>query len=120
MMERPKTLPPTLRDKKRYIAFKVISETQFNKDEVKDVIWKACLRTLGELGTAKAKPWLIKFDETTQMGIVRCDRNHVYDVIFSLTLVSDINGNEAIIKVLGVSGTIKRLKRKFLSQFGWR
>jgi hypothetical protein len=30
------------------------------------------------------------------------------------------NGSKAIFRTLGVSGTIKRLKRKFLAEYGWR
>ncbi len=120
MREKPKYLPPTLRDKHRYIAFQVIGERAFMKDEIKRAIWEASLSTLGVLGSAKAKPWFIKFDEKSQTGIVRVDRKHVEELRFALMLVTEINGSRAIFRTLGVSGTIKRLKRKFLSEFGWR
>ncbi len=120
MREKPKYLPPTLRDKHRYIAFQVIGERPFKKEEVKRVIWDASLSTLGTLGSARAKPWFIKFDEKSQTGIVRVDRKHVEELRFALTLVTEINGSKAIFRTLGVSGTMKRLKRKFLAEFGWR
>ena len=120
MKERPKTLPPTLRDKHRYMAFQVIGERDFKKDEMKRALWDACLSTLGTLGTARAKPWLIKFDEKTQTGIIRTDRGHVEEVRFALMLITKINGSNALFRILGVSGTIKRLKMKFLREFGWR
>ncbi|RKX47157.1 MAG: ribonuclease P protein component 2, partial [Thermotogae bacterium] len=37
-----------------------------------------------------------------------------------LTMVTEINGSKAIIRTLGVSGTIKRLKLKFLKEFAWK
>ncbi len=120
MRERPKYLPPTLRDKHRYIAFQVIGERQFKKDEIKRAIWEASLSTLGTLGSARAKPWFIKFDEKSQTGIVRVDRKHVEELRFALTLVTHINGSRAVFITLGVSGTIKRLKKKFLAEYGWR
>jgi len=120
MREKPKYLPPTLRDKNRYIAFQLIGERPFRKDEVKRAIWEASLSALGVLGSAKAKPWFIRFDEKSQTGIVRVDRKHVEELRFALTLVTEINGSRAIFRTLGVSGTIKRLKRKFLAEFGWR
>ncbi|EEB74706.1 MULTISPECIES: ribonuclease P protein component 2 [unclassified Thermococcus] len=120
MREKPKYLPPTLREKHRYIAFQLIGERPFRKDEVKKAIWEASLSTLGVLGSAKAKPWFIRFDEKSQTGIVRVDRKHVEELRFALTLVTEINGSRAIFRTLGVSGTIKRLKRKFLAEFGWR
>ncbi|USG99783.1 ribonuclease P protein component 2 [Thermococcus argininiproducens] len=120
MREKPRTLPPTLRDKYRYIAFQVIGERPFKKDEIKRAIWDAALRTLGELGTARTKPWFIKFNEKTQTGIVRCDREYVEELRFAFSLVTEINDSKAIIRSLGVSGTIKRLKIKFLREFGWK
>lgn len=120
MKERPKTLPPTLRDKHRYIAFQVIGERPFKKDEIKRAVWDASLSTLGVLGSARAKPWFIKFDEKSQTGILRVDRKHVEELRFALTLVTEINGSNALFRSLGVSGTIKRLKMKFLKEFGWR
>ncbi|MDI3476023.1 MAG: ribonuclease protein subunit [Thermococcaceae archaeon] len=114
MREKPKYLPPTLRDKHRYIAFQVIGERPFKKDEVKKAVWEASLSALGFLGSARAKPWFIKFDEKTQAGIVRVDRKHVEELRFALTMLTEINGSRAIFRTLGVSGTIKRLKKKFL------
>jgi len=120
MREKPKYLPPTLRDKHRYIAFQVIGERAFTKDEIKRAIWEASLSTLGVLGSARAKPWFIKFDEESQTGIVRVERKYVEELRLALTLITHVNGSRAIFRTLGVSGTIKRLKRKFLSEFGWR
>ncbi|WP_148883771.1 ribonuclease P protein component 2 [Thermococcus aciditolerans] len=120
MREKPKYLPPTLRDKHRYIAFQVIGERPFKKDEIKRAIWDTSISALGTLGSARAKPWFIKFDEKSQTGIVRVDRKHVEELRFALTLVTEINGSRAIFRTLGVSGTIKRLKRKFLAEYGWR
>jgi ribonuclease P/MRP protein subunit POP5 len=120
MREKPKYLPPTLRDKHRYIAFQVTGERPFKKDEIKKAIWEASLSALGFLGSARAKPWFIAFDEKSQTGIVRVDRKHVEDLRFALALLTEINGSRAIFRTLGVSGTIKRLKRKFLAEYGWR
>ena len=120
MREKPKYLPPTLRDKHRYIAFQLVGERPFRKEEVKKAVWEASLSTLGVLGSAKAKPWFIKFDEKSQTGIVRVDRKHVEELRLALTLVTEIDGSRVIFRTLGVSGTIKRLKRKFLRDFGWR
>ncbi len=120
MREKPKYLPPTLREKHRYIAFQLVGERPFRKEEVKKAVWEASLSTLGVLGSAKAKPWFIKFDEKSQTGIVRVDRKHVEELRFALTLVTEINGSKAIFRTLGVSGTIKRLKKKFLAEYGWR
>ena len=115
-MDKPKYLPPTLRDKNRYIAFEVVGEKAFTKEEVKRAIWSASLEFLGVMGSARAKPWFISFDEKEQRGIVRVDRKHVEELRLALTLVTEINGSRAIFRTLGVSGTIKRLRKKFLEK----
>ncbi|NPA48027.1 MAG: ribonuclease P protein component 2 [Thermococci archaeon] len=114
MRTRPKTLPPTLRDKRRYIAFQVVGERKLKTEEVRKALWSSFLTTLGTVGTARADPWLVEFDEDGQTGIIRADRRHVEEVRFALVLVRKVNGSRVIIRTLGVSGTIKRLRRKFL------
>ncbi len=114
MRMRPKTLPPTLRDKTRYIAFKLMGEKRFDGEEVKRALWRSFLDTLGIIGTANATPWLIEFDEESQTGIIRVDRAHVEDIRLALVLIKSVSGSRVILRTLGVSGTIKRLRRKFL------
>jgi len=114
MRTRPKTLPPTLRDKRRYVAFRVIGERSLKREEVKKAIGRAALETLGVVGTAKAAPWLVEFNEETQEGIIQVNREHVEDVRFAVTLIRNVGGSRVIFRTLGVSGTMKRLRKKFL------
>ncbi len=116
MRSRPKTLPPTLRDKKRYIGFQVIGGRKFTREEVRNALWNSFLTTLGVVGVAKAAPWLLEFDEETQTGIVRSDRKHVEEVRLAIALTGSVAGEKVIFRTLGVSGTIKRLRRKFLDE----
>ncbi|WP_423793401.1 Rpp14/Pop5 family protein [Methanocaldococcus indicus] len=107
-----KTLPPTLREKKRYIAFKIIYEEELSEGEVVNLIRKAVLEYYGQWGTSKSNPWLVFYKYP--YGIVRCQRDNVDFVKTSLILVNKYKDKPINIICLGVSGTIRKAKIKFL------
>ena len=117
-MDRPKPLPSTLRRRKRYIAFQVISEEKIPTNDVINSIWHSLLNFLGEYGVAKAAVWISKanYDENKNIGIIRCSHVSVEHVRASLSMIQRIGDTRAIIKVLGVSGTIKAAKKKFFDE----
>jgi ribonuclease P/MRP protein subunit POP5 len=111
-VERPKTLMPTLREKDRYIAFKVISEEPINYSDLESAIWNAMLEFLGEQGVSKTSTWLVKnlYDEENQVGVIKCNNKSVTQVVASLGLVSRLGDSRVNFKVFKVSGTIKGLR----------
>jgi RNase P/RNase MRP subunit POP5 len=52
-----KTLP-SLKERKRYIAFKVISQEPINYSNLEAAIWNTALEFLGEEGVSKTSMWL--------------------------------------------------------------
>lgn len=118
MAEKPKTLRPTLRERKRYIAFQVISKEKVPPTDLNSAIWHSILNFLGELGTAQANVWIIKnlYDEKKQMGLIRCKHTAVEHVRAALALVSRIGDQTVTIKVIGVSGTIKAARSKYFGE----
>ncbi|MFQ5975906.1 MAG: Rpp14/Pop5 family protein [Candidatus Hydrothermarchaeales archaeon] len=108
-------LHPTLRVKKRYIAFRVHSDAQVKREEVVGAIWHTVLGFLGEKAASELDLWIKDFDH--QQGFLVCNRKKVGDVIGCLTLVNETSHKKASIEVLGVSGTLKALKRKFLNTY---
>jgi ribonuclease P/MRP protein subunit POP5 len=116
MTDKPKILPPTLRGKKRYIVFEVISEGDFNYEDLSRAIWFASLSFLGELGVSMCEIKLIKnlYDYKNKYGVIRCAHDKLEYVRAALAFVTKISNINVIIKVLGVTGTIKSAKRKFL------
>jgi ribonuclease P/MRP protein subunit POP5 len=115
-----KGLPPALRRKKRYVAFKIITDMDdLNNIEMKithtlwQEIWQSILSLYGEwYGNAGIR--IEYFDEKSMEGIVKCCRDKLESVIVALTLISRIGNMNVAVKTLGVSGTIKGC-RKFLS-----
>ena len=106
-----KILSPTLREKKRYIKFQVVSEEPISYSDLEAVIWDAALDIFGEKGVSQTNMWLIKnlYDEKKQIGIIRCNNKSVQQVITCLGLISRLGDIRVIFKILKVSGTIKGL-----------
>lgn len=111
-MKNLKTLPPTLREKKRYIAFQIISEEPISYSDLESAIWNTMLDFLGEYGVSKTSVWLLKecWDEKKQTGIIRCNHLSVQKILASLGMVQRLGDNRTTFKILKVSGTMKGLK----------
>ena|SRR3990170_951987 len=109
--EKLKTLIPTLREKERYVSFKVFSEEPINYSDLESAIWGTVLDFLGEHGVSKTSVWLIKnlYDEENQAGVIKCNNKSVPQIIACLGLVSRLGDTRVIFKILKVSGTIKGL-----------
>ena len=60
--------------------------------------------------------WVVKFDVETGLGIIRCGHNALNHVLQSIQ--EPVGGvlKELEFRTLGTSGSIKTLKRKFLSK----
>src|SRR3989338_2434953 len=108
-MGEPKILPPSLRSHKRYVVFEVISEHKVNYSDIIATIWVHMLNFLGDLEAGKAKVWTIKnlYDEEQQKGVIRCAHDHVEHVRTILALVQVIGESKSVVRVVGVTGTIK-------------
>lgn len=107
-----KTLMPTLREKDRYVAFQVISESSIIYSDLEAAIWNSMMDFFGEYGTAKSSMWIVKnlYDNQNQVGVVRCNNMSVQEVITGLGLISRLGDIRVTIKILSVSGTIRGLK----------
>jgi ribonuclease P/MRP protein subunit POP5 len=100
---------PTLREKRRYILFEVVSERKFTKEKVEKALYSSLLNLFGEYGFSLVNPKLIDFDEEKQYGAIKCAREEVQKMRASLALVSKIDETPVAIHVKGVSGTLKKL-----------
>lgn len=119
-MAEPKMLPPSLRASKRYIIFEVVSDEKIKYDDMINAIWSSMLNFLGELSVSTAKMWLIKslYDEGNQRGVIKCGHDYVEHIRAALSLIQVIGETNVIVKVLGVTGTIKSARTKYLEKTG--
>ena len=119
-MAKAKTKPllPSLREKKRYLAYEVISGHKFNDAvDINKAIMDAAKDFLGNLGMAKAGIIAMddQFSQKSQKGIIRVNNKHLDKLRASLLFVEKINENDAIIKSVGASGVLKKAQQKYLN-----
>ena len=112
-----KPILPSLREKKRYLVFEVISKEKISDaDAVSSAILQSSLQFLGQRGTAKAGIVTLnnKWDAEKQRGIIKVSHKHVDDVKASLVFAKKIGSKDAIIRSLGVSGVLKKADNNYL------
>ncbi len=114
-MKKLKILSPTLREKDRYISFKVISEKgeEFAYSDLESAIWNVTLDFLGEYGISKTSVWLLKdcWNQNKQQGILRCNHKSVQAVTATLGLIDRLGDNRVTFKILKISGSIKSIRK---------
>lgn len=110
-----KALPPTLKESKRYLVYKMISENTINYRDIKSAIDNNCLRFLGELNYGKVGIMhLEKFNNN--IGILRVNSKFINDVKTAMALIDNIQGKKVIVDCVGVSGTLKKARSKFVKK----
>jgi len=102
------------RVRRRYLALKVVSEQPVDGRDVIDAVWKAVLRLFGEYGASQASLSLIEYDSQKNYAIVRCSRRALEMVRASVASITEMNERPTVIRVLGVSGTLRALRKKAL------
>ncbi len=102
---------PSLREKKRYIAFRLISESSIDYNDMKNAVWNSVLGFLGDDDTARSSFQIIKnsWNQNQQRGIVKCSHLYVDKIKLSLALINQIGDSKVIFQTTRVSGTIKGL-----------
>ena len=113
-----KPLLPSLREKKRYLAFEVISKDKINDfSQVSNAILHYSFQFLGVLGAAKAGiiPLANKWNPKLQRGIIKVSHKHVDAVKSSLMFAKKIDNKDVIIRSLGVSGILSKLNEKIFN-----
>jgi len=103
------------RVKRRYLALEVDSEQAVTESDVMNTVWKAVLKLFGEYGASKTDLSLMEADLQRNYAIVRCSHTSLERVRASIASITEINGNPAVVNVIGVSGTLKSLRKKAIT-----
>src|SRR3989338_2555444 len=99
MKEKP--VIPSLREKRRYIAYSIMSEERQVSNNVKAAIEEASRQFLGEMDYSKAGLIVMANDNK---GVARVNNRYLSKVRAAMTLITNINGKKVMIKVDRVSG----------------
>jgi len=99
--------------KRRYIALEIKGDQTLNHWQLVEYI-RSCLNQINGIELDEVKLRLIELDIKNKNCIIRC--THKYSQYVKDCLQgAKIGDPQIIINVKGVSGTIKALRRKFLS-----
>jgi ribonuclease P/MRP protein subunit POP5 len=105
---------PTLRERDRYVHFQIISEEPIGYSDLEAAIWNTLLDFYGELGVSQTSMWLVRnlWNPQTQTGVIKCNNLSVPQVVAGLGFISRLGESRIVVKILGISGTIKGLSSK--------
>lgn len=109
---------PSFKEKKRYLAFEIVSEGEIDDfPAVSRQIKENSLNFLGEMEMAKAGMMIINdvWQRERQRGILRVNNRYVNHAKASLAFVTSIAGKDVLVRSLGVSGTLKKAKEKYMA-----
>jgi ribonuclease P/MRP protein subunit POP5 len=105
-------LLPSLRQKKRYIVFEIVSDKKTPLAEIEKEVHQALFNFIGQLGVAKAAPMFIKGKNLSQQRfILKINHKYVDEAKAALTLIKNIKNTPVIIKSLTTTGMIKKANK---------
>lgn len=103
---------PTMRERDRYVYFKVASEEPIAYSDLEAAIWNTMLELYGESGMSRMSTWLVKnlWQQSDQSGVIKCNNVSVPQTIAGLGMISRIGESRIAVRVVKVSGTIRGLE----------
>ena len=110
---RLKPLLSSLKEKKRYVAFEVISDNKINYADTSSAIIENYKKYFGLIGMAKSNLVMLN-DWKNQKGIIKVNNKHVDELKSSLALIKNINNHNVIVRCIGVSGMINKVRAKYI------
>ncbi len=113
-----KMLKPTLRDKRRYVIIKYLCERD-EKLDIEDLIstlWKKSYEYGGYSFIANSNLNILKdlYFKDKNIFVVNVKPEYVEDLRFILMNITSIRDKRVLMYVIGVSGTIKSARRKYI------
>lgn len=114
-----KILPPTLREKKRYIGLKLYSQNRIKKEDIFNILWNSIINVYGEIEASKINLWIVDTKEIKnnkrfqQNIIVKCQRGYENKVITAVNTIYRQRETRIVVHSIGTSGTIKSLNKKY-------
>ena len=111
-----KPILPTLKEKKRYLVFEIISEDKISKDVAQKTIMSECLKFLGELGISRSGLMIVNDQWSKNKGIIKTNNKYLDEVKLALSLIKKMDNKKIIVNIVGVSGILKKAKNKFIEK----
>lgn len=100
----------TLREKHRYVGIRIITESEVNKLQLQSAINHMLIKTMGEIGFARADPKLVYVGRECKTAVIRCAHIQADAVRAGLALITDIAEKRSHLMPVFTSGTILKCK----------
>ncbi len=106
-----KPVIPSLREKKRYLVFEIVANTNFRQQVVEKVMTEEILKLIGTLGYSKAGVIFLKDNYKNNKGILRVGHKYVDEVKMALGLIKQMEKKNVEFKTIYVSGILNKAKK---------
>jgi ribonuclease P/MRP protein subunit POP5 len=103
---------PVLRERRRYMAFELLSEGEVSLKDLSIEISSSQLSLFGEEGAGRNRLKLISFNG--RHGLIRFSHVYARETRVTLATIHSIHGIRVAVHTKGVSGTIKSATEKYL------
>ncbi len=114
MVKTIKPIRPTSREKKRYLAYQVLTEAPVTSSSVKLSLQNALQASMGEVTYGAAGIQMI--DTTSTNGIIRFHPSYADEVKAGLIMLQNIDSKRAAIQSVVTSGMIHKAQAKLANQ----
>ena len=110
LMKKIKAVIPTLREKKRYVVFEVLSEDNNDINKLNSAITDSFLELYGNIGMAGAGLMFLneKYKSKLNRGIIKIGHCYVNNLKSALAMIREIDQNKVIIRSISVSGVLRK------------
>lgn len=105
-------LLPSLKQKKRYVVFEILSDTQYPVKDIAEEVDKSLLLFLGQLGLSKSSPLFLKEKYKNNKFVIKVNHTWVNELISGVILIKSIKNTPVIIRSVITSGTLKKASIK--------
>lgn len=110
--QKQKTLLPTLKERQRYLVYRIKSIGDLPISRANEYLIKECNNLLGVFDAGKAGIMNVKYDEKTKKGIIRLENKYLDKVKVCLGMITSIENKKVNIDTIYVSGMLNKAEDK--------
>lgn len=113
-----KPILPSLKERKRYVAFEIISKSKIKAfSSVSKALKSAALSFAGEEGVAGMGLQVLgeKYDAELQRGIARVSASTTDEFKAALALIDEMEDQPVLVRSVGVSGILTKAEKKYIA-----
>ena len=114
MPKRLKPLRPTMREKKRYVAFEAMTPRVLPIVSINEAIRHAAQQLLGDLGLAAMGLQFIPERAQGHKGLLRVSHRYLDHARAAIAFVTSVKKTPVALRSLGASGILAKAHKKYI------